>query len=93
MTLPAFVEKDGKIAIKHHNSNPSRPVQVGDKIYQAFPQHNISLMWVDSADAAKIVNSPENKTSQGCACGASKPLFSYANELDVSLFETGDRPR
>lgn len=87
------VERDGLVALRHHNSNPSRPIQVGDKVYQSLPQHNISMMWVPIADAEKILNSPENKTKV-CDCngGVSKPLFHYANTLDVSLFETGDRP-
>jgi hypothetical protein len=85
---------EGKVALKHHNSNPSRPIQIGDTIYQASPQHNISLMWVDESHVDKILNSPELKT-KGCNCGGgvTKPLFSLANELDVSLFNTGDRPR
>lgn len=88
-----FKNDDGKVALRHHNSNPSRPIQVGEKIYQASPQHNISLMWVEESHAEKIVNSPENKTKVcNCGGGISKPLFHYANELDVSLWLTGDRP-
>jgi hypothetical protein len=84
---------DGKVAIKHHTSNPSRPIQIGDVIYQATPQHNISLMWVNESDVDKILNSPELKTKVcNCGGGVSQPLFRLANELDVSLFLTGDRP-
>ena len=94
MNTAIVVERDGKVALIHHNSNPSRPIQVGEKVYQAVPQHNISLMWVDTQDAERIVNSPELKTKVcDCGGGVSKPLFRYANELDVSLFETGERPR
>jgi hypothetical protein len=83
----------GLVALRHYNSNPSRPIQVGDKIYQSSPQHNISLMWVDEGDAEKIINSPENKTKVcNCGGGTSQPLFHYANDLDVSLWVTGDRP-
>ena len=84
---------EGKVALKHFNSNPSRPVQVGDVIYQSTPQHNISLMWVNETDVEKILNSPELRTKTcDCGGGVSRPLFSLANELDVSLFLTGDRP-
>jgi hypothetical protein len=84
---------EGKIAMKHHSTNPSRPIQIGEKVYQAVPQFNISLMWVEETDVEKILNSPEFKT-KGCNCGGgvTKPLFTLANELDVSLFLTGDRP-
>lgn len=94
MTELNVVERDGRVALVHHNSNPSRPVQVGEKTYQSSPQHNISLMWVEKEIAEKIINSPENKT-RVCNCngGVSKPLFRYGNALDVSLWETGDRPR
>jgi hypothetical protein len=77
----------GLVAVKHHNSNPSRT-------YQAHPNFNISLMWVKEEDVDRILNSPELKT-KGCDCsgGVKKPLFYLANELDVSLHLTGDRPR
>jgi hypothetical protein len=82
----------GLVAIKHHNSNPSRPIQIGDVIYQSTPQHNISLMWVNESDVDKILNSPELKTRVcNCGGGVSQPLFRLANELDVCLYETGDR--
>lgn len=94
MTLANIVERDGKVALVHHNSNPSKPVKVGEQIYQALPKYNISLMWVDKGDAEKIVNSPELKTKVcNCGGGVSHPLFRYANLIDVSVHETGDRPR
>jgi hypothetical protein len=93
MNASNIVERDGKVALIHHNTNPSKPIQVGENIYQAIPQHNISLMWVNESDAEKIINSPENRTkSCNCGGGVSQPLFRYANPLDVSLHETGDRP-
>jgi hypothetical protein len=93
MNAPNIVERDGLVALIHHNSNPSRPIQVGEKVYQSSPQHNISLMWVLVEDAERIINSPENRTKVcNCGGGVSQPLFRYANDLDVSLFETGDRP-
>lgn len=84
---------EGKVALRHWNSNPSRPVQLGETIYQAHPQHNISLMWVNESDVEKILNSPELKT-KACNCGGAvpQPMFRLANELDVSLYLTGDRP-
>ena len=92
MTTTNIVERDGKVALRHYKSNPSRPVQVGEKTYQAVPKFNISLMWVDTEDAEKILNSPENKTKVcNCGGGVSQPLFHYANQLDVCLWETGDR--
>lgn len=85
--------EEGKVALRHWNSNPSRPIQIGDTIYQSTPQHNISLMWVDESDVEKILNSPENKRKVcDCGGGTSGPRFHLANELDVSLFLTGDRP-
>lgn len=93
MTLPNVVERDEKIALRHYNSNPSRPVKIDEIVYQSTPQHNISLMWVSKEHAEKIINSPENKTKVcNCGGGVSQPLFRYANELDVSLWLTGDRP-
>lgn len=93
MTSPNIVARDGKVALIHHNSNPSRPIQVGDKVYQSVPQFNISLMWVDEGDADKIINSPENRTKVcNCGGGVTQPLFRYANLIDVSVHETGDRP-
>lgn len=79
----------GLVAIKHHNSNPSRPIQVGDKTYQSVPQFNISLMWVDESHLEFVLG----LKTQGCNCGngATKPLFHLANELDICLWETGDR--
>jgi hypothetical protein len=79
----------GLVAIKHHTSNPSRPIQIGDVIYQSTPQHNISLMWVNESDVESILS----LKTHGCNCGGgvSKPLFHLANELDICLWETGDR--
>lgn len=89
-----MVIRNGLVAIQHHNSNPSPPVVVGETTYQAFPQHNVSLMWVLESDAEKIINSPENKT-KSCDCngGAYKPRFFYASEINVSIHQTGDYPR
>lgn len=84
---------DGLVALRHYNSNPSRPIQVGERTYQAFPQHNISLVWVNEEDVDTILNSPLARTKVcNCGGGVSQPLFHLANELDVVLFNTGDRP-
>lgn len=94
MTPANIVVREGKIALVHHNSNPSRPIQIGERTYQSVPKFNISLMWVEEGDAEKIISSPELKTKMcNCGGGVSQPLFRYANALDVSLHETGDRPR
>lgn len=90
MTDIAIVERDGKVALRHVNSNPSRPVQVGDKVYQSFPKNQVSLVWVDKEDAERIINSPLNRTKVcNCGGGVSQPLFHYANLNDVNVFETG----
>lgn len=89
-----MVIRDGKIALQHHNTNPSPPVVVGENTYQATPRYNVSLMWVKKEDAPKIIDSPENK-AKSCDCngGAYKPRFFYASEINVSIHETGDYPR
>jgi hypothetical protein len=89
-----MIVRDGNVPLRHHNSNPSKPVDVDGVIYIARPQHNVSIMWVPQELAERIVNSPLN-TTKACNCnnGVMKPLFNYANEIDVAVHETGDRPR
>lgn len=90
MTPADIVVREGKVALVHHNSNPSRPIQIGERVYQSFPQHNISLMWVEEEDAETIVNSPQLKTKIcNCSGGVSQPLFRYATLNNVNVHETG----
>jgi hypothetical protein len=67
---------------------------VDGTVYVASIQHNVWIAWVGEDDYEKILNSPQNKV-KGCDCngGAYKQLFKLASVLDVSIFETGDRPR
>lgn len=84
---------EGLVALEHYNTNPSPPVTVDDRTYQANPQYNVSLMWVKEEDVERILNSPQNMV-KGCDCGngAMKPRFHIASEINVSIHLTGDRP-
>ena len=85
-----MVTRNGLVALQHHNSNPSRRFEVGGTEYQAYPQHNVSLVWIPEQYAEIVVNSPQLKT-KACNCnnGVMKQIFQYAPEANVNIHETG----
>jgi len=89
------VVRDGKVALRQiGKTNIPVPISIEGTSYQASLQNNIWLLWVDEPIAQRIIESPNNKV-KSCSCNdaAWRTLFKYADELDVSLYLTGDRPR
>lgn len=80
--------RDGKTAIQHYSTNPfTVKIDGTEKTYSWFPQHNVSLAWVDEEYVQKIL---EIKT-KACNCnnGAMKPRFFIASDINVSIHENG----
>lgn len=92
LSLPGLVRRDGKVALKQiGNTQRPVPVPINGVEVQASIQHNIWLLWVEEEQVGKALQFK----IKGCECngGAYKPLFKPASVEDVSIFETGDRPR
>lgn len=87
-----LVLRDGKVALKQiGKNNIPVPVVVDGVTYLASIQHNVWIVWVEEKHAEELLT----KKIKGCDCngGAYKPLFKYASVTDVSIYDTGDRPR
>lgn len=78
-----MVSRDGKIAIRHWNSNPVAQV-VGGTVYHFVPQHGASIAWVDEKDVPVLLN-----IKASICCGQKRNKFDYATELAVKVWETG----
>jgi len=90
-TEPELVKRDGKVALRQIGNNQRGiPIPVGEVVYAASPQHNVWLVWVDEQHVEELLQ----KKIKGCDCGggAYKPLYQIASVLDVSIWDTGDRP-
>lgn len=81
-----MVIRDGKVAIRHFNSNPARQ-RVNDTIYDFVPKNNVSLGWVNESDVSTIT-----AIYAKLCCNASRKKFRIALESDVSIHETGRLP-
>lgn len=68
---------EGKVAIRHWNSNPSDYTQ---------PKYNVSLGWVDPKLIPKILAEKTN-----VCCGQTRAKYRLANELDIRIWETGSQ--
>lgn len=81
------INEAGLIAIKHYNSNPAI-AKVSDTVYMFTPRLNVSMAWVQPEHTDKLLA----EMTKAC-CNQQKHKFLYANELDVSLWTTGERPQ
>jgi len=78
-----MVIRDGKVAIRHWNSNPVAQV-VNGNLYHFVPQYGASIAWVDESDVPAIT-----QIKAKICCGVSKNKFEPATELAVKVWETG----
>lgn len=77
----------GDVAIKHFTSNPA-VIKIGDTVYHFVPKTNVSLAWISPGDVPAVLG-----IKAKVCCGNTKNKFLEANELDICLWETGDRCR
>ena len=82
-----MVIRSGKVAVRHYNSNPAT-IMVKGNPYSFSPNYCVSLGWVDK----EIVNDVLSIKARIC-CGNTSNKFFLASELDVSIWETGERPK
>lgn len=80
-----MVIKDGMVAMQHYNSN-SWSVQAGDTPYTFVPKHNVSLAWVKE----EHVNQLLSVQTKAC-CGKQQRRFFLASQVNVNIWETGNR--
>jgi hypothetical protein len=89
-----MVIRNGNVALQQFSPNnlPKR-IDVGGVEYTPTLQNNVILVWVPEAFGEQIINSDSNFVSScNCGNGAKKPLFFYATDINVSIFETGTLP-
>lgn len=78
----------GEVAIAYHQ--PSQVLISGQRMatgrdYVFVTKFNgVCMAWVDQADVPQLLE------MRGGCCGKRKPLFSYANEAQVSIWSGGD---
>lgn len=82
---------DGKIAIKWVLNRPAKRVKIdGTETYYTFaPKFNVWMDWVAPEHVARLLAVREKTCN--CNNGTFQNAFTYANLLDVNLWETGDR--
>lgn len=81
------VREDGWIAIQHFTSNPATvQIEASGQVYTFSPQHNVSMAWVNPDDVPAIL-----QIRARICCGKTKQKFQYASQVNVCLWETGER--
>lgn len=78
----------GLVALKHYNSNGATVKMEADgTMYSFVPRQSVSLAWVkpEHLDALLTVKAR-------ICCGKQANKFRLANQMDVGVWETGDRP-
>ena len=80
---------DGLVAVQHFNTNPATiKIEASGNVYSFVPQHNVSLGWIREEDLGSVL-----KVMARVCCGKTAVKFHLANELNVSIWQTGDRPK
>jgi hypothetical protein len=78
---------DGYVALQHRTSNPaSVKIESNGHTYDFIPQHNVSLAWVDPQDVGPLL-----LVRARICCGKTDYKFRYATQINVNLWQTGDR--
>jgi len=82
-----ITREDGWVAIQHFTSNPvTVRIESTGNDYSFVPRHNVSLAWVRPEDVDSIL-----KIQAKICCGKMKAKFLYASQMNVCLWETGER--
>ena len=77
---------EGKVALKHYNSNPCTVRLANEHTYSFVPKVCVSMAWVDEEDVPSLLAVHAN-----ICCGLKAQKFFLANALDVCLWMTGER--
>jgi len=77
------VIRDGKVAVRHWNSNPVAQV-INGNLYHFVPQHGASIAWVEESDVPALFT-----LKATICCGHTKQKYDYATETAVTVWETG----
>ena len=81
-----MINRDGLIALQHYNSNAKSVPMSDGTVYSFTPQHNVSLAWIQEKHVPEMLN----KRAKIC-CGKTKPLCFPASQVNVNIWETGNR--
>ena len=77
--------EDGWVAIKRYQTIP-RMVTIGDDEYVFTCQHNICMSWIRPEHVDQVL-----AVTKMCCGGNRKPMFLYAQPLDVHRWQNGGR--
>lgn len=90
MSQPIY-NANGQVAIKWVLKRPAKTVKIdgAERVYVFVPRTNVWMAWVEPEDVERMLSYKEKTCN--CANGRYKQAFDYANELDVCLWETGNR--
>ena len=80
-----MITRDGMVAMQHYTSN-RWTVEVGEDIYTFIPKNNISMAWVKEEHVNQILS----VLTKSC-CNKQQRRFHLASEINVNLWETGNR--
>lgn len=88
--MDGAITKDGMVALQHWNANQQRVQIKRDGAiasdYTFVAKNNVCMAWVKEEDVAWILS---QKTK--LCCGKSGAKFHFASQINVNLWETGDR--
>lgn len=81
-------KSDELVAIRHYNSNGATVRMAEDgTVYSWVPRSAVSLAWVQEKHVGALL-----AVQAKICCGKKANKFQLANEMSVSVWETGDRP-
>ena len=81
-----MIKRDGMVAMQHRTTNP-KSTKTGDgTLYHFIPKFNVCMAWVKEAHVPELLA----KRAKVC-CGKQGQMFYLATELNVNLWESGNR--
>jgi len=85
------VNNSGQVALKWVINPNGKTVRIGDtqKYYVFQPKLHVVMAWVDALDVDRLLAVREKTCN--CNNGTFKNAFTFANLIDVNLWQTGDR--
>lgn len=78
-----MVIENGKVAMRYYQPIP-KDIQIGKEFYHFRTKKTISMAWVLTEHADKVM--AIRRTDCG-TCGGNLPIFSYASEAAVRIWE------
>jgi len=82
-----MIVRNGLVALQHRTTNPKTvKVSRDGTIYHFIPRYNVCMQWVKEEHVPDLM-----RLQAKVCCGKKGQMFYYATQINVNLWETGDR--